>query len=196
MRLFPVNFAKCNPLARTSSSISLEPQREREALQLNTHTVTQKERERRKLNTMDAGAWETGFPGFPTHKCTITSSQTYTLIWKHTERPCQTRTCTIMQHAQTFGSERINSFLHWPPYSRVAQDSSIMYDLSSAPVFFSQTSISDPHPPFNKTGIIRLRKSCEKGKRRKRTTLQRISVIVPTHITFLTADSQPSEDTA
>lgn len=35
---------------------------------------------------MDAGAWETGFPGFPTQKCTITSSQTYTLIWKHTVR--------------------------------------------------------------------------------------------------------------
>lgn len=42
MRVFPVSFAKCNPLARTSSYFSLEPQREREAPRLNT----QRERER------------------------------------------------------------------------------------------------------------------------------------------------------
>lgn len=44
---------------------------EREALQLNTHSVTQEDGER-KPNTVDAGAWETGFPGFPTHKLTNT----------------------------------------------------------------------------------------------------------------------------
>lgn len=44
---------------------------------------------------MDAGAWETGFPGFPTQKCTITSSQTYTLIWKHTVRHTREPSCSM-----------------------------------------------------------------------------------------------------
>ena len=118
MRLFPVNFAKCNPLARTSSYFSLEPQREREALQLNTHTNTHMHahtlRERRKLNTMDAGAWEPGFPGFPTHKCTITSSQTYTLIQKHTEKHGNTHTHTHHTTCQDAGVLRLNPFPHSP----------------------------------------------------------------------------------
>lgn len=94
---FQLTLLKCNPLARTSSYFSLEP-RERESegrttakhTHAQTHTNTYSGRKRRKLNTMDAGAWESGFPGFPTHKCTILSSQTYTLI--HTTTQCHTHT--------------------------------------------------------------------------------------------------------
>lgn len=70
-----------------------------------------------------------------------------------------------------------------------------MNDPGSVSMFFSQTSICDLRCLFNKTWIIRLRKSCEKERRRKRTTLLGISVIVPTRITFLAADSQPWERT-
>lgn len=77
----------------------------------------------------------------------------------------------------------------------VSQDSSAMNDLCSVLVFFSQTPFYDLRCLFNKTWVIRLRKSCEKERRRKRTTLLRISVIVLTHITFLAADSQPWERT-
>ena len=78
---------------------------------------------------------------------------------------------------------------------RVSRDSFTMNDPGSVSMFFSQTSIYDQHCLFNKTWIIRLRKSCERERRRKRTTLLGISVIVPTHITFLAADSQPWERT-
>lgn len=78
---------------------------------------------------------------------------------------------------------------------RVSRDAAAMNDPGSVSMFFSQTSIYDLHCMFKETWIIRLRKSCEKETRRKRTTLLRISVIVPTHITFLADDSQPWERT-
>ncbi|TNN59922.1 Adenylate cyclase type 1 [Liparis tanakae] len=63
-------------------------------------------------------------------------------------------------------------------------------------VAMATTSVYDLRCLFKKTWIIRLRKSCERESRRKRTTLLRISVIVPAHITFLAADfSALGEDT-
>lgn len=101
-------------------------------------------------------------------------------------------TWTIMQYAKTLGSnESFHSPIHNIKAVRVSQDAPAMNDPGSVSVFFSQTSIYDLRCMFKETWIIRLRKSGEKERRRKRTTLLGISVIVPPHITFLAADSQP-----
>lgn len=117
------------------------------------------------------------------------------------------RNALIDTHAHT--NSRIRTFepscnmpRHWSLMTKsihnikaVIQEASVMSDPGSVSVFFSKPSIYDLNCMFKETWIIRLRKSCEKETRRKKATLLGISLIVPTHTTFLAVDSQPWERT-
>lgn len=123
---------------------------------------------------MDTGAWEPGFPGFPTHKCTITASQTYTFIWKH----------TVTHRSTSYNTPRRCSLMNKSisPLTTLKNSCS----MNSA---LSQTSVYNLPCLFQETWIIRLRKPCEKEKEERQTKT------LPIHITFLAADSQPWERT-